>query len=299
MLRPLRTSRYRAGMYMSARRLSQVIRKPRRTIIDIAKEWGGLAALAISIFVAFPFSIYDRIRDSKSSSEQKISELQVSAREAIAKMSSLRMEQADHFLKSSDPQYVDQVKMNYDFLIFNAAYSSINLFDTATPFLESSDLYAIGSNLAWIGSVEDSVRFYEAALDHAKEEGKFKFMAPRIYEEMGKSRLLNGPAKDIEMARQNYLLSMEILVSIEPPDSLTPGRSQFLAVKSELAAMEIFQGRANCGLLMANAILPEMQRLANFGDPNMLYVIPRFQEAIRSSQQPATHEQEPCYATPN
>ena len=260
------------------------------------RVWGGAAAILFAVAFTIPTTLYDKFTNFFSSREIQIAELQDKSRAAVAAIAALRMEEADHFRTSPNPQDANLVQSNYDYRIYNLTISNIDLFKRAAEHLQSNDLYGIGSTLSLAGEFDLANSFYEMALAGAKSEKVFQKSAPTIFREMGTNNAQKG---DINRARYAFGEALKILATQSKPGDMSMARDLFIRDKSELASAEVHKGNLLCGLHMANNILPEMQRFLAAGDRVMRQMIPALQKDILENGAASQSKASDCFATPD
>ena len=267
-----------------------------RRFLALVKVWGGTATILFAVAFTLPTTLYDKISNFFTSRDSQISVLKDKSRTAMAAIAALRQEEADHLRTSTTPQDASLVYSNYDFRIYNLTISNIETFNEAADYLQSGDLYGIGSTLSMVGEYDKANGFYEKALAKAKSEEVFERSASTIYREMGSNNARKG---DINATRDAFGESLKLLASQSKPGDMSLARDSFVRNKSELASAEIHIGNLGCGLRMAESILPEMRRLLNAGDLMMKLAIPALEKDLSdhngSSQKPASD----CLATPD
>lgn len=263
--------------------------------IVFAKEWGGVITIIIAVAYTLPSSVYDRISNFLATEKDREFALQNAARDTVSKIAALRMEEVDH-LVNRDPDYANLVHANYDYRVYNLTVSNIELFESASAYLKAHDLYGIAGTLAFAGETKEAEKFYEKALTMALTEGVYAVLAPTMFSDIGGMREGQG---NLRGAREAYIGGMKLLSAQTKPGEMSPPRSHFLYEKAELAGLELDQGDFQCGMKLAQSILPEMQKFQSAGDQFMAYAVPLFMRRIQRASSAVRPTIVDCPVTPN
>ncbi|WP_139108450.1 MULTISPECIES: hypothetical protein [unclassified Ensifer] len=264
-----------------------------RTLLDLLKEWGGLATLVIALLYTFPFSLVDRYFNAQR--ERQLSERDAVAevRRAIADMAALRAEKASRFVQSSDPRYQNEIASAYDIRIYNVIYTQKENFRSWSSNLRSSELYWIGSSLTLIGEVGEAQYYYDSAISAAEKEN-IPGTVVTVRREKGNSLFLDSPNQDLEKARSAYLEAIKVVSGQTSYNS----RTFYVSLVSELVSGELLYGSYQCGRSNVDMTNFMFGTLSNAGVPvKGLYDL--FNQNVETSRPRAALASSPCnYSIP-
>lgn len=213
-----------------------------RALLDLLKEWGGLATLVIALLYTFPFSLVDRYFNAQRERELGEHNAVAEVRRAMSEMAALRAEKASRFVQSSDPRYQNEINSAYDIRIYNVIYTQKENFRAWSSKLRSSELYWIGSSLALIGEVGEAQYYYDLAISAAEKEN-IPGTILTVLREKGNSLFLDSPYQDVEKARSAYLEAIKVVAGQTSYNS----RSFYVSLVSELVSGELLYGSYECG----------------------------------------------------
>lgn len=230
--------------------------RKRKTLVEVLKDWGGVASLVIAIGYSFPLGIWEKFIQAEK--QRNAAEVQ-SLRAVIEETIGITSEGAKTLSTTQDPFLYDTAARAINTRIFLQMAKHRELFDKHLKALTPPELLVIGNNYVMTGQAERALPFFKEAEDKAGPDLQSKYEAMR---QKAKIRFTAGPLQDQPESRKNFQTAITAMAQVP---SL---RFASVSLLSEWAFFELVDGDWSCGQQKLGEAMRSLADLAPYMNDN-------------------------------
>lgn len=217
--------------------------KPKeKTFPEKLRDYGGLAALVITVAYSWPLGIWDRfIMTPQQKREARVAELKSSLTESAK----IIAESARTLSSIGDPTLLDVAGRSYNNQLLLLMSKNKNSFLKEWESFSPEELMMIGLNFQQMYDIESSIKFYTYAMSRSPQQSMVQIEASR---QLGKSYFMPSEFQNVAEGRKYY---KNVLQTFADSNNLRQIGQEVL-LRSEWGFFEMAHADWKCGEIQTN-----------------------------------------------